>query len=287
VKRAWAVALLLAAGGCGGNREADIATLASNSDELIWQEGQKALEKKYWENARQHFKRIVDGFPQSEYGPAARLALGDAYFGEGGVANYILAVAAYRDFLTLFPSHPRADYAQFQVAESFYKQLNSADRDQEPTRKALDEFQRVLELHPATSYIELTRQRVAECRKRLARHEFLVGWFYQRTRQWCKAAITRYETVLDSFPDYEQTDEVLLRLGECLSRSGRGAEALPRLARLISDYPASPHAEAARLLMTEIQNQPPPSPAPPSSPAPAPSPAASPSPAPSQPSSET
>ena len=52
----------------------------------------RPAEKKQWENARQHFKRIVDGFPQSEYGPAARLALGDSYFQEGGTGNYILAV---------------------------------------------------------------------------------------------------------------------------------------------------------------------------------------------------
>lgn len=287
MKRAWAgglLLLLLAA--CGGNREADIATLASNSDELIWQEGQKAFERKLWENARQHFKRIVDGFPQSEFGPAARLALGDAYFGEGGPSNFILAVSAYRDFLTLFPSHPRADYAQFRVAESFYKQMNSADRDQQPTRQALDEYQRLLELYPQSSFLETTRERVQECRRRLARHEFMVGWFYQRTRQWCKAAIARYEVVLEQFPDFDGTDEVLLRLGECLARSGRGAEALPQLSRLVTDYPASPHVEAAQALMTSIQNQPPPSPAPPASPAPA----ASPSPAPGAsggPSSET
>jgi outer membrane protein assembly factor BamD len=199
-----------------------------------------------------------------------------------------LAVSSYRDFLTLFPSHPRADYAQFRVAESFYKQMNSADRDQLPTRQALDEFQRLLELYPQSTHLEATRERIQECRRRLARHEFLVGWFYQRTRQWCKAAIARYEVVLENFPDFEGTDEVLLRLGECLARSGRGAEALPQLARLVNDYPASPHVETARTLMTTLQNQPPapPTPAPAASPDPTASPSPSP-PAPGGPSSET
>lgn len=271
MRRALALgALALALAGCG-NRDPDIATLASNSDELIWQEGQKAHEKKAWETARQHFKRIIDGFPQSEYGPAARLALGDAYFGEGGTANFILAVAAYRDFLTLFPSHPRADYAQFRIGEGFYKQMNAADRDQEPTRKALDEYQRLIELYPGTSHVEDARGRIAECRRRLAQHEFQVGWFYQRTRQWCKAAIARYENVLDNFPDFAETDAVLFRLGECLARSGRGPEALPRLARLVQDFPQSSFAVEARTLMDTLAAQPPPV---------APSPAASPSPTP-------
>jgi outer membrane protein assembly factor BamD len=265
-------ALALALVACG-NRDPDIATLASNSDELIWQEGQKALQKKLWDNARQHFKRIIEGFPQSEFGPSARLALGDAYFKEGGTASYILAVSAYRDFLTLYPSHPRADYAQLQVAEAFLKQSNPPDRDQTPTRKALDEYQRLLEFYPQSSYVENTRQRVAECRQRLARHEFLVGSFYQRTRRACKAAIARYEVVLADFPDYAGTDEVLLRLGQCLAQSGRGAEALPRLARLLQDFPQSSFAEDARALMQTVATAVPtaPSPAPADAPSPAPS----------------
>ena len=107
--------LLLA--GCGA-KDPDIATLTSRSDRVIWEAGTEALEKKHWANARQHFRRIIEGFPQSEYGPAARLAMGDSYFRERGVANYILATAAYREFLRIFPSHPRADYAQFQAAEA-------------------------------------------------------------------------------------------------------------------------------------------------------------------------
>ena len=77
-------ALLLAS--CGGTRP-DIATLASNSDQVIWEAGQKAAEKKQWETARQHFKRIIEGFPQSQVGPQARLALADSYFQEGGAGN--------------------------------------------------------------------------------------------------------------------------------------------------------------------------------------------------------
>ncbi len=262
-------ALAMSLSACG-SRDPDIATLASNSDELIWQEGQKAYEKKAWENARQHFKRIIDGFPQSEYGPAARLALGDAYFGEGDTANSILAVSAYRDFLTLFPSHPRADYAQFRIGDGFYKQMNSADRDQEPTRQALAEYQRLLEAYPGTSHGEDARARIAECRRRLAQHEFHVGWFYQRTRQWCKAAIARYENVLDNFPDFAESDEVLFRLGECLARTGRGPEALPRLARLVQDYPQSAFVAQARTLMDTLLAEP--TPTAPASPTPSPTP---------------
>ena len=279
VKRLAASLLAAFAFGCAHGGEPDIATLASNSDQVIWDAGQKAAEHKNWASARQAFKRIIDGFPQSEYGPAARLALGDSHFREGGNANYILAISEYREFLTLYPSHPRSDYAQFQVAEAFFKQRNGPDRDQTPTGKALEEYQRILDLYPSSPYVETARERVVACRQSLARSEFLTGFFYQRTRQACRSAIGRYERVLSEYPDYQQVDEVLFRLAQCLAATSRCAEARPRLAQLIEGYSASAFAGDARALDARILRGDLPcrTPAPP---------AASPSPTPSSPPSE-
>jgi outer membrane protein assembly factor BamD len=270
--RYLALVAILALTGCASSGETDLASLASNSDQVIWEAGQKALGKKDWEGARQHFRRIIDGFPQSEFGPAARIALADSYYQEGGTANLILAVPAYRDFLTLYPSHPRSNYAQFMVAETYFAQRNSADRDQSPTHAALEEYLRLLELYPDTQFSEQARTRIAEARSTLARHEFLVGWFYQRTRKACHSAIPRYQAVADNYPDYKQIDEVYYRLAECLGVTGRPAEGLPVVSRMLFEHPQSAFAEEARALEAALRQastaQPPPSPA---APSPAPS----------------
>jgi outer membrane protein assembly factor BamD (BamD/ComL family) len=104
--------LLAALGGCASSGQGDLSSLASNSDEIVWQAAEKAFQKKQWEGARKLYRRIIDGFPQSEHIPAARLGTAESYFNEGGTANYILAISEYREFLTLYPSHPRSDYAQ-------------------------------------------------------------------------------------------------------------------------------------------------------------------------------
>jgi outer membrane protein assembly factor BamD len=275
-RQRWIAAALLLTAGCGGTRP-DIATLASNSDQVIWEAGQKAAEKKQWESARQHFKRIIEGFPQSQVGPQARLALADSYFQEGGTGNYILAVSAYREFLTFYPTHARSDYAQFQVGESFWRQKNGPDRDQTATEQALGEFQKVLELYPDSPKAEETRGRIKQCRQSLARAEFLAGSFYQKTRQACRASIVRFEGILNDYPDYEGLDEVMFRLSECLCQSGRGAEAQPHLAKLQAEYPKSPFAADARSFTCQTPVQPPP---PSPTPAPAPGVAATPSPSP-------
>ena len=69
--RAGLVAGLMALASCG-HGQPDIATLTSNSDQVIWEAGQKALQKHDWESARQHFKRIIDAFPTDPYSHTPR-----------------------------------------------------------------------------------------------------------------------------------------------------------------------------------------------------------------------
>ena len=272
--RRWlrALPLLVALGGfgCSSGGQADIATLASNSDQIIWEAGQKAAEKKQWATARQYFKRIVDGFPQSQFGPAARLALADSHFGEAGAANYILAISEYRDFVTLYPSHPKSDYAQFRIAEAYFAQKNGPDRDQTSTYHALEEYEHLLESYPSSPLVEQARGRISNCRQTLARSEFLAGYFYQRTRRAYRSAISRYEGILNDYPDYDYIDEVLFRLSQCLIFTARGPEAMPHLTKLIEVYPTSEWADEAKKLMAQLAAAPPPA-APSAPPPPAPS----------------
>ncbi len=152
----------------------------------------------------------------------------------------MLAVSSYREFLTLYPQHPKSDYAQFRAAESYFKQKNSPDRDQTATEQALEEYQRLLDVYPQSTWVEPAREKIHECRQELARSHFMVGYFYQRTRQAWRSAIGRYETILSDYPDFERFDEVLFRLAECLGNAGRYAEARPHLARLQAELPAEP-----------------------------------------------
>jgi outer membrane protein assembly factor BamD len=257
VRRLLAAAACLAVAACASSTP-DIATLTSNSDRTIWEAGQKALEGKQWENARQLFRRIVDGFPNSEHGPGARLAIAESYVREGGSTNDLLAVAAYREFLTLFPSHPKSDFAQFEIGEAYFRRRNGPDRDQTDTREALAEYQRLLDLYPGSPHGEKARERITETRQSLARAEFLAGYFYQRTREACRSAILRYEVVLRDYPDYRGLDEVLFRLGECLIQTGRGPEALPHLNRVVQEYPQGEWAGPARELLAAAPPVPPP-----------------------------
>ena len=238
--RTLAAVLALAVLPACAHKQLDLESLASASDEVVWEAGQKATSKKDWESARQYYKRLIDAFPQSNHQPDARIALADTYYEEGGTGNYVLAVSAYREFLTLYPQHPRSDYAQYRAGESYFKQKNSSDRDQTATKQALEEYERLLDIYPQSSHVEEARDRIRTCRQTLAHAHHQVGFFYQKTRKSWRSAIARYETILNDYPDYEKLDEVLFRISQCLSFAGRYAEARPYLARLRSEFPKSP-----------------------------------------------
>jgi outer membrane protein assembly factor BamD len=251
LRKALAAASLLILPACAGH-QIDVEALSSASDQIVWEAGEEAVAKKDWDSARQYFRRLIDAFPQSEHQPDARIALADTYFEQGGTANYVLAVSSYREFLTLYPQHAKSDYAQFRAGESYFKQKNSPDRDQTATQQALEEYQRLLDVYPQSSLVEQAREKIHACRQELARSHFMVGYFYQRTRQAWRSAIGRYEIILSEYPDYEKIDEVLYRLSECLANAGRYAEARPHLARLQSDFPNSPFAEDAKKLEASL-----------------------------------
>jgi outer membrane protein assembly factor BamD len=252
--RRAALGLALALSGCASS-QGDLSSLASSSDEIVWQAADKAFKKKQWDSARKYYRRIIDGFPQSEHLPGARLALAESHFNEGGAGNYVLAISAYREFLTLYPSHPRSDYAQFQTAEAYYLQRNGPDRDQTSTLKALEEYERLLDVYPNSSQVETARLRVASLRQSLGKAEFGAGYFYQRTRRAYRSAINRFEGILSDYPDYSGMDEVLYRLSECLVITARKAEALPHLSRLLAEYPNSKFAPPARALTEDLARQ--------------------------------
>jgi len=168
--------------------------------------------------------------------PKVQLTLADAFYLDGGLLNYGEALNAYRSFLTFFPSHPRADYAQFMVGMSQFEQVLAPDRDQTLTKKALIELNKVEALFPFSDYVLEARKVMQACRDQLAEHERVVGMFYQRRKAW-EAAIDRYRKLMAAFPQASNMNQVLLDLATCLLKIDQRTEAADLLDRLNREDP--------------------------------------------------
>jgi outer membrane protein assembly factor BamD len=221
-------------------------------DKYLFDRGTEALQKKRWLDARLYFERIVDAYPQSPYRQAARLGIGDSQLGEASYASYILAAETFREFLRFYPLNERADYAQYRLAMTQYRQMLSADRDQTATHDTLRELAVFMKMYPNSPHMPeaLNLQRLA--RSRLSDSELNVGIHYFRHR-WYPGAIPRLQGVIKDDPAYLKRDAAYYYLGESYYRVGRRAEALPYFDKLLEEFKVSDYLERAKLRSEELR----------------------------------
>ncbi|MCH7748790.1 MAG: outer membrane protein assembly factor BamD [Acidobacteria bacterium] len=236
---------------CGGQR-VEIPPPQLDADRLLFERGMIALEERDWRRAREYFVQIRDNYPQSEHRADARLAIGDTYEGEGSLDAYIQALDEYQDFLSLYPTHPRAAYAQYKVGLVHFQQMRRAERDQTETITAIQEFETFITRFPDHQLMSEVRQRLREARDRLSEHDYVVGYFYYRAKNYA-GAISRFRQILDDDPAYTRRDEVYFHLAESLAESNQLVEAIPYFARLLDEFEASEYAEQAKVRMAELE----------------------------------
>lgn len=224
----------------------------AQADRRLLALGQQSLEDRDWETARTWFRQLLDSYPRSQFAGDARLGIADTYNNQRGGQNALLAATEYRDYLTFFPNHPRADYAQFQIGFGHFKRRRSADRDQEDTRLAATEFRKLLELYPNSRYAEDARVHLVECENDLATSLLLKAEFYQDHRNWCRGAIPRLEQVLADYPIFGRRVEAHHRLGRALTACGRENEALVHYQKIVEEHADSEFTEEARNRIREI-----------------------------------
>jgi len=235
----------------GGSRKPPVGSL--EPDKFLWERGTEELNKKHWLTAREYFRELMDSYPQSQYRADAKLGLADTYLGEGSGESQVLAINEYREFLSYYPTHKRADYAQFKLGMSYYYQMHGPDRDQTETDEAITELAHFVQLYPNSPLIEEGRKRLRDARDRKSDADYRVGFFYLKTGRFPPAAIERFQAILKNDPQYSRRDSVYFYLAQALIRMKREAEALPYLDRLINEFEQSEHLEEAKKLAETLK----------------------------------
>jgi len=223
-------------------------------DVYLYNLGLKALSEEKWSIAREYFRQITDGYPQSIHRADAKLGLGDSNFGEGSDHSFTMAISEFREFLAFYPTHRKADYAQYRIAFTHFVQMRSADRDQAPTRLAIQELNIFVERYPNSELLPEARSKLREARDRLSDSELRVGLFYYRAR-WYPGAIQRLRTILRDDPDFTNRDSVYFYLAESLVKTEEETEALLHYERLVKDFKQSEYLEDAESRVTELRNK--------------------------------
>jgi outer membrane protein assembly factor BamD len=247
------VVLVLAAtiAGCASKTNA-LPPGSADADKFLFDRGSEAAKEKKWINSREYFRNLVDNYPQSSYRPDAKLALGDTYIGEHSTESLLLGANEFREFLTFYPTHPRADYAQLQLARCFVEQMLAPERDQSATRDAIKEIEIFLQRFPNSALMPDARKMERDARDRLSQANYRVGFYYFRV-QWYVGAIDRFRDVLAADPAFSNRDAVYYHLAESLYRTDKKAEALPYYERLVREFEKSEFLEATQKRVAELK----------------------------------
>jgi outer membrane protein assembly factor BamD len=251
---AVATTALLVAGCAHGGRGA-VPPGTAQPDQFLFDKGNEALKNKKWLTAREYFKQVNETYTQSPTRPDAKLGIGDTYLGEGSAEALVLAIAEFQEFLSFYPTHGRADYAQYKLAMAHFRQMRSPQRDQTETRETIKELQTFVSKYPNSSLMPEVRTKLREARDRLSESEFEVGRFYFRIH-WYPGAVDRLKRLITADPEFSSRDGVYFYLGESLVKEGQKAEALPYYARLLEEFQQSEYLDEAKRRMDELKDDP-------------------------------
>jgi outer membrane protein assembly factor BamD len=247
-------AALVGATACAAQRAA-VPPANAEADQFLFDRGSAEFKERNWIAAREYFRQIVDNYPQSPHRPDAKLGVGDTYIGEHTTESLMLAVNEFREFLTFYPTSPRADYAQYRLAFAQSEQMLAPERDQTNTREAIKELQVFVDRYPNSALLPEAQALLRKAKDRLSEASYRVGYFYFRSKWW-PGAIDRFQQVLKEDPEFTQRDAVYYHLAESLLRIDRKAEALPYFERLLKEFEQSSYLEATRRRVAELKGAP-------------------------------
>ncbi len=234
---------------CQNDPDIDITKLAAETDppDVLYNQGLANLNAGKTTEAARKFDAIDQQHPFSEY---ARKALVMRSFVNYRNGQYQDAINGATRYLNLYPESEDAAYAQYIVGLAYSKQIPAVTQDQKPAMRTIEAMQVVVTKYPDSDYVEDAEAKIRFAKDQLAGKEMQVGRYYLERKEYL-AAITRFRTVVEQYPNTNQVEEALSRLVESYFAMGITSEAQTAAAVLGHNYPDSQwYADAYKLLQT-------------------------------------
>lgn len=181
-----------------------------SANELIT-DGMESFEDGNYRKAIEAFEKLKDWYPFSKYAILAELKLADSHFHQ---EEYAEAIVAYEEFESLHPRNEAIPYVIYQIGRCYFEQVDTIDRDQANTRKALDTFNRLIKSYPDNEYSKKALAHRTACQKSMAGHDLYVGRYYFKSKHY-QAALHRFQSVLTNYPDVGLHHQALLYITVC------------------------------------------------------------------------
>lgn len=243
--------LLVAIAACGrGSRLDRTETLPVDQ---MYEEAHTALVRGNNDRAIRYYQRLIARFPFGLYTEQAQLDLAYAQY-KGKKPDD--AISTVDRFLKTYPTHAKADYAQYlRGVINFYREasfigryidLDVSKRDQGATRQSFVDFSKLIRDYPDSAYLDDARQRMVYLRNMMARHEVNIASYYLRRKAWV-AAINRSKYVLENYQEAPESGDALAIMVEAYLQMGEQQLADDTRRVLELNHPDHPYLHGERI----------------------------------------
>ncbi len=184
--------------------------MEKSSDELV-SEGSSAFVSGDYRTAVRAYTDLKDWYPFSKYAILAELKIADSHY---YLEEYDEAIIAYEEFERMHPRNEAVPYVIYQIGMSWFDQIDTVDRDNTPAQSSLIQFMRLIEQYPESEFSGQAKKNIIVCHENLAGHELYVANFYMKTKKY-KAALERFEYLVETYPASKESQEALNKIPEC------------------------------------------------------------------------
>ncbi len=188
---------------------------------------------------------------EMNYDPNVILKRAEAFHEKEG---YTEAIVEYQHFLELHRNHILAPYAQYRLALSHFKMIQTIDRDMTPVKKAQEAFWELVHSFPSSQYEAEARVKIRECDRYLAQHHLFVGIFYYEREQYLAAA-KRFEKIIDGYPSAEEAVEAKLQLAQSYRKLGALEWARDWATAMVQQHPQHKLRDDGLKLLAAIEKE--------------------------------
>jgi outer membrane protein assembly factor BamD len=206
---------------------------------------QAHLDAGEWEQAIDYYHQLEQRYPYGKYTEQSQLEVIYAYYRN---REPELAISSAEQFIRLYPTHPRIDYAYYLKALSIFQsptsqlyrlsRVDPSRRDPGPARESFEAFQALITLFPKSSYAKNSRQKMAGILDLIAQHEINIGRYYLG-RGANVAALNRAKYVIERYPDVSAVEDALGIMVSVYKQMGFDTLLDDTIRILQKNYPAS------------------------------------------------
>ncbi|MDD9302275.1 MAG: outer membrane protein assembly factor BamD [Desulfobacter sp.] len=186
----------------------------NKSAQQLAAEGAAAFMNEDYEEAVKAYTDLKDWYPFSKYAILAELKTADAHF---KLEEYDEAIVAYEGFEKMHPRNEAVPYVINQTGLCWFNQMDTVDRDPGPAKNAVAQFQRLVQQFPKNELTQKAQGYIEDCLDNIAGHELYVADYYFKTKKY-KAAMKRYEYIVEYFPGTQQSEISLDKIPKVLAK---------------------------------------------------------------------